>query len=132
MERNGGLLNGRLAAVIVSLGHGDMLAVADAGLPVPDGVELLDLALVPGIPSFAQTLAAILGRLAVESAVIADELQERSPETYGSAMTLLEGVSVRHMSHADLKQLAREAKLMVRTGEFTQFANVVLVAGVAF
>ena len=39
------LLNIALSRVIASLGHGDVLVIGDAGLPVPPGVELIDLAL---------------------------------------------------------------------------------------
>jgi len=132
MERNGGLLNGRLAAVIATLGHGDTLTVADAGLPVPAMVEVLDLALVPGVPSFAQTLKAILGRLEVESAVIAADFEERSSDAYRDAIALLGKTSLRSVSHAALKQLTGGTRLVVRTGEFTAYANVILVAGVPF
>jgi D-ribose pyranase len=32
------------------MGHGDALCVADAGLPIPNGVPRIDLAFAPGSP----------------------------------------------------------------------------------
>ncbi|MEG1427336.1 MAG: D-ribose pyranase, partial [Oscillospiraceae bacterium] len=68
------LLNIALSRVIASLGHGDILIIADAGLPVPPGVELIDLALTPGIPDFASVLRTVLSEMQVESHVLADEM----------------------------------------------------------
>jgi D-ribose pyranase len=44
--RKSGVLHARLAAVLTELGHTDLLVVADAGLPIPPGVERIDLAVV--------------------------------------------------------------------------------------
>jgi len=132
MQRDGTILNARLAAAIVGLGHGQTLVIADAGLPIPPGVDLLDLALVPGVPGFLQTLRAVAAALAVESAVVASECAERNPAVYRAIGALLEGVTLRQVSHAELKQMLPAARLVVRTGECSPYANVVLVGGVTF
>lgn len=51
MRRNHGTLNGQLARVISELGHTDRLVVTDAGLPVPPGVERVDLAVRENLPA---------------------------------------------------------------------------------
>ncbi|MFM8593262.1 MAG: RbsD/FucU domain-containing protein, partial [Chloroflexota bacterium] len=61
--RREGLLHARLAAVIAGMGHGDVLVIADCGLPVPQGVECIDLAVSPGVPAFLDVLAAVSGDL---------------------------------------------------------------------
>jgi len=38
------LINSRLSEVIASMGHTDTIAIADSGLPIPKGVERIDLA----------------------------------------------------------------------------------------
>ncbi|MDE1166277.1 MAG: RbsD/FucU domain-containing protein, partial [Pseudomonas sp.] len=63
------LLNIALSRLIASLGHGDIVVIGDAGLPVPPGVELIDLALTQGIPGFVATLEVLLSELQVESHV---------------------------------------------------------------
>jgi len=50
------LINSRLSEVIASMGHTDTIAIADSGLPIPKGVERIDLALTRDIPRFLDTL----------------------------------------------------------------------------
>ena len=76
----GGVLNHRLSMVIAEMGHTDGLTIADAGLPVPLGVERIDLAVSPGVPSFAQVLAAVASELKIEEIVIAKEAFDRNPD----------------------------------------------------
>ena len=111
------------------MGHNDTLVIADAGLPVPPGVERIDLALVAGVPSYLQTLQAILEELAVESAIFAEEM---SPSLRRETCRLLGDRSVHVVAHEELKRLSAAARAVVRTGECTPYANVLLVAGVTF
>ena len=132
--RRSGLLHARLAAVLNELGHTDTLVVADAGLPIPPGVERIDLALIPSVPGFVETLRAVLAELAVESAVLAEELAERSPGLHAQIEALLgdRRVQIQAVPHVELKALTSSARAVVRTGECTPYANIVLVAGVTF
>ncbi|EGF33231.1 Ribose ABC transport system, high affinity permease RbsD [Oxalobacteraceae bacterium IMCC9480] len=125
------LLNIALSQLIASLGHGDAIVIGDAGLPVPPGVPLIDLALTRGIPGLLDTLRAILTEMQVEQHVLASELALHSP-AMASAIAALDLPGRLTMSHADFKQTTRSARAIVRTGECTPYANIVLVAGVAF
>ena len=69
-----GLLNQPLSAVIAGLGHTDTLVIADAGLPIPTTTQRIDLALVNGVPTFLETLQAVLVEMQVERAIIATEM----------------------------------------------------------
>lgn len=73
------LLNVALSRLIASLGHGDMVVIGDAGLPVPPGVELIDLALTHGVPDFVSTLKVVLSEMQVESHVLANEILDKQP-----------------------------------------------------
>jgi D-ribose pyranase len=44
-----GILNQPISSVIAGLGHMDTLFVADAGLPIPQETQRIDLALVEGM-----------------------------------------------------------------------------------
>jgi D-ribose pyranase len=125
------LLNIALSQLIASLGHGDLVVVGDAGLPVPPGVPLIDLALTRGIPGLIDTVQAIAGEMQVEYHVVAEELALHSP-VMGVKVDGLGLPDRRSVSHAELKQLSKTARAVVRTGEFTPYANVVLSAGVIF
>ena len=43
-----------------------------------------------------------------------------------------EAVRVEFVTHEKLKELARHARAVIRTGEATPFANVILYSGVIF
>lgn len=107
------LLNIALSRLIASLGHGDILLIGDAGLPVPAGVELIDLALTPGIPDFASTLRIVLTEMQVESHVLAEEILQHQPP----GLTAVEQLTAqgelgarRLLSHEEFKQLSRSAE----------------------
>jgi len=125
------LLNIALSQLIASLGHGDMVIVGDAGLPVPPGVPLIDLALTRGIPGFIDTVQAIVSEMQVDYHFVADELALHSP-AMASQLDALALPDRRTLSHVELKQLSKTARAIVRTGEYTPYANIVLVAGVVF
>lgn len=127
-----GLLNKDLSEVIASLGHGDMLVIADAGLPIPQGVRRIDLAVSPNVPRLLDVVQAVLGELEVEEAMVASEMAERSPAAREALVTLMGDVPVSEILHEQLKSQAARASAVVRTGEFTPYANVILVAGVVF
>jgi D-ribose pyranase len=131
MKRHG-ILNSQLSRVIAELGHTDALVIADAGLPIPPDVERIDLAVTGGVPSFMAVLNAILDEMQVERAVIAREMQAKSPQLYAQlAATTING-PIDELPHADFKVLTGRARAIVRTGEFTPYANIILYSGVVF
>lgn len=127
-----GLLNAPLSQVVAQMGHGDLLVIADAGLPIPAAVQRIDLAIRPGIPAFLDVLEAILDELHVEKAVVATETKDHSPTLYSALRERLGSIPVEHVSHETFKAMTASARAVVRTGECTPYANVILVSGVIF
>ena len=126
------LLHAELSEIIASLGHGDLLVIGDAGLPIPEGPRRIDLALTANIPRFHETLTAVLSEMQVERAVIASELPAANPLVHAELLRLLGETPVSTMSHENFKAQTRIARAVVRTGEFSPYANVILRAGVVF
>lgn len=127
-----GVLNQDVSEVIAGMGHMDMLVVGDAGLPIPPGVRRIDLAVTKGIPGFLETVEAIATELQVERIIIATETAQVSPHIREALCSIFAGAKVDEVSHARLKELSRNAVAVIRTGEFTPYANVILVSGVVF
>lgn len=125
-----GIIHPQLLRVLAEMGHTDTLVVADAGLPIPPEVERIDLGLTRGVPGFVETVAAIAGELTVESVVMAEEARHVSPHVVKAVMELFPSVPVRFVPHLELKAMTRSARAVVRTGEFTPYANVILQSGV--
>lgn len=126
------LLHGALSQVIAALGHGEMLVIGDAGLPVPPGVQCIDLALTRNIPGFLDTLRVVLSEMQVEKAVVAQETALLSPAIGEGIAALLPFTAVEQIPHEEFKRLSGAARAIVRTGQFTPYANIILVAGVVF
>lgn len=127
-----GILNSEISRIVSELGHTDKIVIADAGLPIPSHVKRIDLALKEGVPSFIETVETVLKEMQVETAYLAKEMGVVSFDKKEVLMALLPGVQVKTVTHDELKALTHEAKAVIRTGEFTPFANVVLEAGVIF
>jgi D-ribose pyranase len=126
------LLHAELSDVIARLGHGDLLVIGDAGLPIPDGPRRIDLALSPNVPRFHEVLRAVLSEMQVEGALIADEMAPNNAQVHADLRRQLGDTPVTTLSHADFKALSRSARAIVRSGEFSPYANVILRAGVVF
>lgn len=129
------LLNVALSRVIAGLGHGDIVVIGDAGLPVPPGVELIDLAVTQGIPGFASVLEVVLSEMQVERHVLAEEIFQATPPGLAAVQRLQAAGALgegEQLSHAQFKVLSQKARAVVRTGECQPYSNIALVAGVTF
>ncbi len=126
------LLNSALSSVIARMGHTQTLCIADAGLPVPDDTTLIDLALVRGLPRFADALEATLCELCVEKITLAEEIKAENPALCALLEQKFSQIEVCYLPHHAFKQMLPACRAVVRTGECMPFANVILQAGVAF
>jgi D-ribose pyranase len=134
------LINSEISYIISKLGHGDCIVIADSGLPIPDHVRRVDLAIKKGIPSFIDVLDAVLMEQRVEEIIIARETEEISPMLYQEMMAKLDEVELAEttkikilkVSHEELKRATENAKAVIRSGEFTAYANIILKSGVVF
>ena len=75
-----GILNAQLSYLLAALGHKDLFMIGDAGMPIPEGVEVVDLVLTAGVPTFKQVLDAVLDEVQVEGYYLAHEIKEFNPE----------------------------------------------------
>lgn len=130
--KKSGLINQPISAVIAGLGHTDQLVVCDAGLPIPRSVQRIDLALRRGVPGFLETVETVLKEMNVERVILAAEISEHSPHIETALSKLLGQVPIEKVSHEKFKEQTLKAHAIIRTGEFTPYANVILVAGVDF
>jgi D-ribose pyranase len=127
-----GVINAPMAAVIAELGHMDTIAIADAGLPIPKKVNRIDLALKKGIPSFIETLQVVLTEMQVEKAILAEEIKQHNPDILAEIEVLLGDASIEFVPHENFKEITNDSRAIIRTGEFSPYANIILVSGVVF
>ena len=129
--KKSGVLHAELSKIIAALGHTQSLVIADYGLPVPKQVPVIDLAVRSGVPSFKDVLLTVLEELTVESATVAAELEISNNGLFQELRHLFQ-CEVNAVSHAELKEELVNAAAVVRTGEHSPYANVILRAGVVF
>ncbi|WP_100159235.1 D-ribose pyranase [Proteus columbae] len=138
--KKGVLLNSPISSLISRLGHTDKITIADAGLPIPSSVERIDLALTQGIPDFMSVLQTITHEMQVEAVMLAEEIKTINPSLFNEIISYLylleqeqkKSIQIMYVSHEAFKNQLTENKAVIRTGECTPYANIVLFSGVTF
>ncbi len=128
--RKGMLLNAEILKVISEMGHTDTITIADCGLPIPSSSKRIDISLKRGIPCFADTLDTVLNELEIEKVVLAEEIKQHNPLMLKKILLRIDSSKIKYVSHEAFKNLTRETKAVVRTGEHTPYSNIILQSGV--
>lgn len=131
MKKNG-ILNSDISRVLSYMGHTDKICISDCGLPIPEETERIDLALTFGIPSFIEVLENVVLDMKIEKIYLAEEIKNNNPEVLNKIKEIITDVEVEFVSHSDLKNMTRECKAVVRTGENSPYANIILQSGCIF
>ncbi|QQK07080.1 D-ribose pyranase [Miniphocaeibacter halophilus] len=132
MKKNG-ILNSEISKVLSDLGHTDMITISDCGLPIPDGVEKIDISLKFGVPSFIETLKEILKDMKVEKIILAKEIINDNEIILKEIKKLIDkNIEIEFIEHEKFKKVTNKSKAIIRTGENTPFANIILVSGCIF
>jgi len=125
-----GILNRSIAKVISEQGHMDLLMVVDAGFPIPKEVEFIDVSLSENKPMVLEVLAELKNYFSVEKIIMANQTKATSPTIFDAiSKSFGENMPVETMEHTDFKLLSKNVKAIIRTGDFTAYANVMLVSG---
>jgi len=130
--KKGIMLNSQISEVIANMGHTDLLVISDCGLPIPENIKKVDIALTKGIPSFIEAVNVVLSELEVEEAFVAKEILEKSPDLFNLLKERLGSIPITFITHEEFKATTKNAKACIRTGECTPYANVILKSGTTF
>ncbi|MBR3834325.1 MAG: D-ribose pyranase [Lachnospiraceae bacterium] len=132
--KKAGILNSDISRVLSYMGHTDTICIGDCGLPIPDEVERIDLALMFGVPTFMDTLKVVKEDMKIEKIVLATEIKEQNKKVLKEIEELFEGegVEVEYVPHTELKAQTKDCKAVIRTGETTPYANIILQSGCIF
>lgn len=135
-----GILNSDIARVLAYMGHTDTLAIGDCGLPIPETTERIDLALEFGKPSFMDVLKSVSSDMKIEKIILAEEIREQNPQMLLEIEGLFkeieektgQKVEVEFVLHTELKKKTESCKAVIRSGETTPYANIILQSGCIF
>ena len=81
---------------------------------------------------FLDLLKAVASKLEVEHITIAAELEEREGTLPAQITACLAGAACNSVPHEEFKAQTPNARAVVRTGECTPYANVIVSSGVTF
>ena len=134
------LFNSVIVQTLAKMGHTDQIAIGDAGLPIPENVERIDLALTSGVPSFMQVLETVTESMQIEKVLLAEEILEHNPEINKKILAQIKQIEesqqniidIEYVTHEMLKHQIGECKSVIRTGECSPYANIILQSGVIF
>lgn len=135
MKKNG-ILNSDISRVLSYMGHTDTLAIGDCGLPIPEETERIDLALKFGVPGFMEVLCEVVKEMKIEKVVLAEEIKERNPGILSGILELIDVMEnpceVEYVSHVQLKEQTKNCRAVIRTGETSPYANIILQSACLF
>ena len=125
-----GLLNRELARFVSQQGHHDLMMVVDAGFAIPKGLDVVDLSLTINVPTVPEVLAVLRDYYSVEKLILARETRDVSPSLYKIMINSFEeNLNIELIDHLALKEKSKQVKLVIRTGDFTAYGNIILVSG---
>ncbi len=120
-----GILNSEIAKGLADLGHTDLIAIGDCGLPI-DEDKKIDISLKLGSPSFIDVLEEVLKDFSVEKYILASEIKDNNKDQEVRIKELLPGVESEYISHEEFKERLKDVKFVIRTGENTPYSNIIL------
>ena len=132
------ILNPRLASIVASIRHGEMLFIADAGngtsgkalYPLDSSVEYLDLEVVTGSPSFQDIVSTLVEVGDFEGAIVTDVMSELNPKDYQFITDLMGKENIHEMNYIpDYYQMRDRCKAVIQTGDYGVHAQAILIAG---
>ncbi|ERF61000.1 MULTISPECIES: D-ribose pyranase [Treponema] len=130
--KKSGVLNSDISRVLSYMRHTDTICISDCGLPCPDETELIDISLEKGVPDFVRVLKAVVNDMSVEKIFLAEEIRVKNPAVLKEIQTLLPGVRTDFMPHEEFKKKLLSCKAVVRSGEASPYANIILQSACIF
>ncbi len=129
--KRGKILNAELNHAIGTMGHGDIMIVCDAGFPIPSSAWRIDLAVIQDLPDLETVLVAISEEFIAEKVAYAAEMAQNNPPLLAKVKRIFADSDHTTFPHQQiLTEMAAQAKVIVRTGAFDPWGNILLYSGV--
>ncbi|AGA66691.1 D-ribose pyranase [Brachyspira pilosicoli] len=131
MKKNG-IINTNISETLSNMRHTDSICISDLGLPCPDNVKYIDISLKIGFPSFIDVLEEVYKDLKIEHIILAEEIKNHNKDVHEKILKIFNGVSIEYVSHNDFKKKTQNCKAIIRSGEATPYANIILQSACIF
>ena len=122
-----GILNPAINSLLSRARHTNTLVLADRGFPYWPHIETIDISLTDDIPRVLDVLAAIKINFSIGRVFAAQEfLAVNTPSTASALEDALLGIPITFEPHIEFKKRVPHAVGLIRTGDTTQYANLIL------
>jgi len=122
-----GILNPAINSLLCRVRHTNTLVIADRGFPFWPMIETIDISLIDDVPRVIDVLAAIKQNYTIGRVFAAQEfVAANKPEVASRLEDMLMGIPITFEPHIDFKKRVPSAIGLIRTGDTTQYANLIL------
>jgi D-ribose pyranase len=122
-----GILNPAINSLLSRVRHTNTLVIADRGFPYWPEIETVDISLVDDVPRVLDVLAAIRANFNIGRAFMAEEFHgTATPQAALAYGRGFEGIPVLYETHEEFKRRVPSAIGLIRTGDTTPYANLIL------
>ena len=125
-----GILNPAINSLLCRIRHTNTLIISDRGFPFWPQIETVDISLIDDIPRVLDVLQALTRNFVIAQAFMAEEfLSVNQPATKDAFTEALNGTPILYEPHVIFKRRVPQAIGLIRTGDTTQYANLILESG---
>jgi D-ribose pyranase len=122
-----GILNPQLLSLLARVRHTNTIVIADRGFPFWPQIETVDISLVDNLPTVLDVLRAIRPNFVIGKAWMSQEfLRENNKNTRARFVMAMKGASLKFEPHLEFKKRVPQAIGLIRTGDTTQYGNMIL------
>jgi D-ribose pyranase len=122
-----GILNPQLLSLLARVRHTNTIVISDRGFPFWPQIETVDISLVDNVPTVLDVLRALRPNFVIGKAWMAQEfLHANNKGTKTKFIAALKGTSLKFEPHVEFKKRVPQAIGLIRTGDTTQYANMIL------
>ena len=129
-----GILNRKLNDALASLGHTDIFMITDAGFPLPyeaqPGTISVDLAIAQDLPDIPTVLKLVNAEVIYEECYVAEFQKQYNPNLYKAVQDIVKRCEIQTIPHDEIMEVSKKAKVIIRTGNFNPWGNIVMASGV--
>jgi D-ribose pyranase len=125
-----GILNPAITSLLCRIRHTNTLVISDRGFPFWPQIETVDISLIDDIPRVLDVLQALTSNFVIAQAFMAEEfLSVNQPATKDAFTKALDGTPILYEPHVIFKRRVPQAIGLIRTGDTTQYSNLILESG---
>jgi D-ribose pyranase len=129
--KKSGIINAELMKALTLARHGHMITICKELLEhrlIKISEDIIDLSLTAGIPSFFDTLKAVLNEIIVEKFIVVDHMEIYNPQGLQQVQKMMIKQEQENLDFELFIERSRQSLVFIRTGELMPDSNIILVS----